>query len=72
MRQEITQSQAQIICGQIRQRKRPVALFATKTGIEIKQIGKCSDKEIGRKDFIGTYDKRVDYRTILEDWNDSI
>lgn len=73
MRRDISIQEAKAICGQIRARKYPVALFSTPVGIEIKRASQVPIEKIGYmkfRTFIGIYDKKVNYWNIYDDWNE--
>ncbi len=69
---DIDKITAQIICGQIRRRTGQIALFRTTVGFAIKRLAACNDREIGRYEFVGAYDRRVSFDQIQKDWNDTL
>ena len=69
---EITRQQARNICGQIRMRKVDTALFRKKHGLELKPAYRVTIGEVGYKDFIGIYNRKVTYTQIFNDWNDTL
>lgn len=72
MRKDLYQIDAKTILGQIRRRKRSVALFATETGYRMFDSTRISDSMLAKDGFIGIYDKNASWQRIQDDWNDTI
>ena len=69
---DLSKNGARIICGAIRRRRNSVVLFKCSLGFKLRALSSLSDNQLGGNDFVGVYNRKINYLRIQADWNETI